>query len=893
MVAPLLAPLLTAAFAALPLPARTSAPRPEAQTSGPIAGKTLVHLGVGLRLTHTQQLDQLRAAQQDPRSPSFRRWLTPEQFGLQFGQPQELVDRTAAWLVAGGFEVTVYPNRTFFEARGTAAQVKALLGVELQGVAGKPSAVHVPDHPAQFPAWLQSQALFVSGLDTRVRFHHRLWDSFGDQALGPQDLRAQYDVAALHAAGFYGQGQKLVVLSYAEAPGNEVQRADVEWFYQNVSDASAPFLENVLPNPEGDYDPEPGGRTEFELDLDMQSVGSPGAESITLEEVPASQVFVLGPQDIANNMPTATAVSVSLGDCEPAEQIQNQSDNEITLMRNAIIQGTMEGQTWSAASGDSGSDDCEIDTPPATVDFPASIPEMIAMGGSEILNPNFNQNIAITSYNTEQVWNDSGQGFGGGGGGGGISQIFQEPAYQSGFGFNGRGVPDLSLIAGLPTTIATVNQPGELDPLEGTSVASPLSAGFFGVIASALGCRLGDVHATLYALGAAQQDGGVKVFNDITVGNNSIDSVPGYDAGKGYDLASGWGSMDVAALARAFPACPVTDAGPVEVDAGLAYSQCSFINCTTNCYTLPDGPSSCAFQSCNPATDAGQCTLGDICSTAGPYAEDGDAGACEYGCNSNADCVDGGQCQACYGVCAPLGSATAQIGDPCVLPTDCATGGICLAFLGIYDGGYCSAPCQPFGPSPAACDCPQGSTCNFLGQGEGACLGNCPADGGACSRAGYVCQPQETFTMNGPALGTPACQPACQIIDGGTDAGIFDTCQIYAAFQTNCDVDSGICVIPDAGVVSTGGSSSGGSSSGGSTSGGSSSGGTSSGGGHDAGAPDSGPPPAVDSGTPVADAGAPTKSSGCGCSPVSGSPDVLLGVFALVGLLRRRRFGRR
>src|ERR1019366_973827 len=112
--------------------------------------------------------------------------------------------------------------------------------------------------------------------------------------------------------------------------------------------------------------------------------------------------------------------------------------------------------------------------------------------------------VALTGYSDEQTWNDGN----GGAGGGGVSTLFGQPTYQSGFGFTGRGVPDVSLISGFPGAVCVTNQPGELDPLEGTSVASPLSAGFFGLIASAIGCRLGDVHAALYAMGAAQQDGG-------------------------------------------------------------------------------------------------------------------------------------------------------------------------------------------------------------------------------------------------------------------------------------------------------------------------------------------------------------------------------------------------
>src|SRR5262249_27985220 len=146
----------------------------------------------------------------------------------------------------------------------------------------------------RLPAWLSPQLLTIWGLDTRTRYHHRMWGPSGDIGLGPQDLRTEYDVWPVLDAGYYGQNQQLIVLSEAEAPGNEVQSADVNYFYANISDARATFSQNVLANPDGDFDSEPDGRTEFELDAEMQSVGSPGATSIVLEVAPASQVFGLG-----------------------------------------------------------------------------------------------------------------------------------------------------------------------------------------------------------------------------------------------------------------------------------------------------------------------------------------------------------------------------------------------------------------------------------------------------------------------------------------------------------------------------------------------------------------------------------------------------------------------
>jgi MYXO-CTERM domain-containing protein len=93
-------------------------------------------------------------------------------------------------------------------------------------------------------------------------------------------------------------------------------------------------------------------------------------------------------------------------------------------------------------------------------------------------------------------------------------------------------------------------------------------------LAGQVGCRQGDVHATLYALGAAQQAGGAAPFHDITSGNNDWKdpkhkTITGFTAGTGYDLASGWGSVDVATLIASWPPCSTADAGFPPLDASL------------------------------------------------------------------------------------------------------------------------------------------------------------------------------------------------------------------------------------------------------------------------------------------------------------------------------------
>ncbi|MGC1339246.1 MAG: hypothetical protein WA836_14085, partial [Candidatus Binataceae bacterium] len=86
----------------------------------------------------------------------------------------------------------------------------------------------------------------------------------------------------------------------------------------------------------------------------------------------------------------------------------------------------------------------------------------------------------------------------------------------------------------------------------GTSIATPMWAGVSRLVAQAQGVtRLGNINSRLYELGNLQSPS--SGLHDVTTGNNANNSIPGYSAGVGYDLVTGWGSPDIAKLVAAFP----------------------------------------------------------------------------------------------------------------------------------------------------------------------------------------------------------------------------------------------------------------------------------------------------------------------------------------------------
>jgi len=103
-------------------------------------------------------------------------------------------------------------------------------------------------------------------------------------------------------------------------------------------------------------------------------------------------------------------------------------------------------------------------------------------------------------------------------------------------------VPDVALNAAIHDGYLLYLN-GQLQLAGGTSAAAPAFAGLMALVVQRSG-RQGNVNPTLYALAANQGSGGAAVFHDTTVGNNSVPGVPGFNAGTGYDLATGLGSVD-------------------------------------------------------------------------------------------------------------------------------------------------------------------------------------------------------------------------------------------------------------------------------------------------------------------------------------------------------------
>jgi len=106
---------------------------PKARTEydqGPVDPSLRLRITLALKKSPAQQsaLDQLLRAQQDPSSPLFRKWLSPEVYANAFGLNQGDIGKIVEWLQSSGF-ASVQParGRDFITFSGTALQVEGVL----------------------------------------------------------------------------------------------------------------------------------------------------------------------------------------------------------------------------------------------------------------------------------------------------------------------------------------------------------------------------------------------------------------------------------------------------------------------------------------------------------------------------------------------------------------------------------------------------------------------------------------------------------------------------------------------------------------------------------------------------------------------------------------------
>jgi hypothetical protein len=387
-------------------------------------------------------LRKLLDEQQIKSSPNYHMWLTPEQFGQQFGPADADIQAVTDWLTAQGFQVNhVAAGRTVIEFSGTAGQVRQAFHTEIHKfvVNGKEHWANASD--PQIPAALKPVVAGFASLNNfpRKKMIHHLGTFSKSKAagqvrplftypygsgylfgVGPADFATIYNVLPLWSASpaIDGTGVTIGIVS-----DSNINIQDVQDFRKMFGlPANNPTIILNGPDP-GILLPSIGG-DEDEADLDVEWAGAVATGAIidfvvsedteTTYGVDLSALYI-----IDNNI--AAVMNSSYGNCEAA--LGNGGN---ALYSTLWEQGAAQGITINIAAGDSGSAGCDDSTTETAAQYglavggDATTPFNVAVGGTD-----FNIGTGSTweqywkystsgsvypsakSYIPEQTWNDT------------------------------------------------------------------------------------------------------------------------------------------------------------------------------------------------------------------------------------------------------------------------------------------------------------------------------------------------------------------------------------------------------------------------------------------------------------------------------------------------------
>ncbi|MFE0028449.1 protease pro-enzyme activation domain-containing protein [Amycolatopsis sp. NPDC059021] len=434
----------------------------------------------------------------DPDSPSYRKFLSPDQVRDRFAAAQSTVDSVKQWLAGSGFSVGDVPtNRAYVEATGTADQVQKAFSVKLGKYAVKGRTLRAADKELSVPASLAKDVLGVIGVDQATNLlkpdHTDGSDAVKTQSAKPGDvppakgfrnsgpcstyygekvdttdpayngkqlpyapcgytpaqLRSAYGVDQAARFGADGKGTTIAIVDAFASPTIYADASE----YAKRNDPEHPlkasqFSQKIFP-------PTPGSEAPDQCD----AAGWYGEETLDVEAAhglaPGANILYVGGAD-CQDLSLDQALNYVVAD-HRADIVSNSYGDtgedlppaEIKAFNQIAVQAVLQGIGVYFSSGDNGDEVARVGTP--TPDFAASSPWVTAVGGTSLAVGKDGKRMFETGWETGKSSLTNGTytpGFPGAytsGSGGGTSRQFEQPFYQKG------SVPD---------ALSTKNQKG-------------------------------------------------------------------------------------------------------------------------------------------------------------------------------------------------------------------------------------------------------------------------------------------------------------------------------------------------------------------------------------------------------------------------------------------------
>lgn len=506
---------------------------------GPAPAASKVNFSVAIAPRDAAGAQAFADAVSDPRSASYRQYLTPQQYTARFGATTSDVAAVLSWLHGAGLQTGTVPiSNSYVPVTGSIAAVNKAFGTTIKSYHRDNRQVIAPASALTVPAALAGRVSDVLGLDTSQIYRSgakatptgasagnitcsTYWgeNTNTSYATAPAPLsgnlpnRACYTPSRLNAArgipatGKTGAGVTVGNVLWCDSP---TIPSDINTWAAQVG---APALTAGQYTSQDPATWDAYCTNQANIDSTMVETAL-DAEAIHGAAPDAKIIYAPAAGPYNSYLLTATQNLVNANQVQVITNSWGGGETSSAFLHNVYVQAASQGISVMASSGDDGDNtysNGSASKARPSADYPASDSQLTSIGGTSL---------GISSTNSpvfEQAWYDvisrrSGTTWTSdvfyGASGGGKSGFTSQPSYQSGIvpsTFSGkpakRAYPDIANIADSQTGyVVGVTQGGAYTTLTvgGTSLASPYTAGEVALAVQTKGGRLGFLNPKLY-----------------------------------------------------------------------------------------------------------------------------------------------------------------------------------------------------------------------------------------------------------------------------------------------------------------------------------------------------------------------------------------------------------
>ncbi len=506
----------------------------QAQATGRLPSNQILQLDLVLPLRDPAGLKSFLKDLYNPASPSYRQFLTPQEFTARFGPTQEDFDAVVRFAKTYGFQV-VGGSRDGMEVqvKGSVAAIETAFHVNMRTYKHPTENrdFYSPDSEPKLD--LPFNLWHISGLNN-YSIPHPLLVNRNDYAqahgVDAKNLVSHATTGSGPSASFLGSDMRAAYYGGSTLTGAGQNLGLLEYYGTNLSDLTTYFTNakqtNKVPVTLLSTDGTSTSCTapkcdDTEQTLDMtQAIGmAPGLSSLVMY-VGSTDTAIISAMTTHSPLPTTIGCSWGWTPVDP------------TTLDPYFQKMAAQGQNFFAASGDSST------WSKTNYAWPADDAYVVSVGGTDLVTAS-----AGGPWSSETAWVDSG---------GGISpDSIAIPAWQQLSGVinssnkgstTKRNGPDVSANANFTFYVCADQTTCTANSYGGTSFAAPMWAGYIALVNQQLVANgnptIGFINPTIYAQNVSS--GYAADFHDITSGTSGS-----YSAVTGFDLVTGWGSPNL------------------------------------------------------------------------------------------------------------------------------------------------------------------------------------------------------------------------------------------------------------------------------------------------------------------------------------------------------------